>query len=216
MDRARFRVGFRMVFLGLLGLPLLAGCQGALFTAMYLIKGNDVEPEYTGLKNKHVAVVCRAQPGLAWAHPNLSKEVSRAVSKILATKGNKIKVVDQRKIEKRLDEAWDEFVEVGKAVDADMVVGIDLERLQLHEGQTLLRGRADVSIKVCDCKSGDVVYEKSPPQVVYPPNICIHTSEKSTTQFEREFVLVLADRISRSFCPYDPHADFGQDAQAAK
>lgn len=214
MSRRLPRIRICLVMSGMTWLAACVGCQSALFTAMYLIKGNDVQPEYTGLKNKQVAVVCRSQPGLHFTDPNLSKDVSHAVSRMLTTKGNKIKIVDQRKIDKRLDETWDEFVEIGKAVDADMVVGVDLERLQIHEGQTLLRGRAEASVKVFDCKTGEMVYEKSPPPIVYPPNLCIHTSEKSESQFRREFIQVLADRISRSFCPYNPHADYAQDAAA--
>ena len=41
-----------------------------------------------------------------------------------------------------------DYRDVGRGVKADMVVGIDLLSFNLHEGQTLLKGRAKVGVKV--------------------------------------------------------------------
>jgi hypothetical protein len=53
-----------------------------------------------------------------------------------------------------------DYRDVGRGVKADMVVGIDLLTFNLHEGQTLLKGRAKVGVKVYDMtKGGELVYK---------------------------------------------------------
>jgi len=228
MDRFCPRFRSRLWFVGLLlGLLTTAGCTNALFTAMYLLKGTDVEPEFPGLKGKTVAVVCRPLVSLQYQDSRVAKDLALRVGQALKLKGSKIKVIEQRKVEQWTDENnWDDFAEVGKALDAEMVLAIDLEYFHLYQGQTLFQGKANVSLKVIDMKKGkksgnkddasdetEVVFEKSPPQICFPPNSCIPTSEKQEAQFRREFILVLAERLSRHFCPHDPHADIAADAQ---
>ena len=64
----------------------------------------------------------------------------------------KIKTVNQRKVAKWTDEnTWEEYAEVGKAMKADMVVGINLEGFSLFQGQTLYQGKANATVRVYDC-----------------------------------------------------------------
>ena len=44
----------------------------------------------------------------------------------------------------------EDYLEIGKALKAEKVVGIDIESFSVLDGQTLFRGRATVSIRVYD------------------------------------------------------------------
>jgi hypothetical protein len=191
------------------------GCQSVLVTAMYLIKGTDVDPEFPGLKGKKVAVVCRSDT-LQSRNANASRELAVQMTNLLKDKVPKIQIVDQRKITKWTDEnTWEEFTEVGKAVKADIVVGVDLESFDIYQGQTLYQGKANASIRVYDCKDGNkMVFEKHIPQSLYPPNSAVPTSERREDQFRREYILVLADQIARHFYAHDAYADYNLDTNA--
>ena len=62
----------------------------------------------------------------------------------------------------------DDYLEIGKALKAEKVVGIDIESFSVLDGQTLFRGRATVSIQVYDVAEKQVEWHKSPPQIEYP------------------------------------------------
>jgi uncharacterized protein YbjQ (UPF0145 family) len=194
------------------------GCKAVLTTVMYVFKGTDVDPDFDELKGKKVAVVCRPMVSLQYNNSNVGHELAEQITSLLQQRVPKIKTIDQRKIVKWTDEnTWEQYAEVGKAVGADMVVGVDLERFSVYEGQTLYQGKANASVRVYDChKDGKMVFEKDIPQSVYPPNAAVPTSERTEPAFRREFVAVLADQIARYFYTHDPYADMAQDAAALK
>ncbi|MCX5673407.1 MAG: hypothetical protein NTX87_00205, partial [Planctomycetota bacterium] len=135
-------------------------------------------PEFGGLKGKHVAVVCRPLPSLQYSNSNVGRDLAGQITLLLQQNVPKIKTVDQRKIAKWTDEnRWEEYVEVGKAMKADVVVGIDLESFSLYQAQTLYQGKANATVQVYDCKSGKILFEKTMPQSVYPPNTAIFTAD---------------------------------------
>jgi hypothetical protein len=185
---------------------------------MYLFKGTDVDPDFKELEGKKVVVVCKPLVSLQYRNANVNRELAQQITLLLQEKVPKIKMVDQRKIAKWTDEnTWEEYPEVGKAMKADMVVGIDLESFSLYQAQTLYQGKANATVQVFDCKKGGkVVFEKTIPQSLYPPNSAVPTSERTEPEFRREFVLVLADQIARHFYTHDPYADMGQDAAAMR
>jgi hypothetical protein len=192
-----------------------AGCTSALFTMAYLFRGTDAPAECNKLKDKRVVVVCRPVVALQYRNARVEHDLAEQVSGLLRKNVPKIKVIDHRKAAEWMDEnTWDEYTQVGKALQADLVVGIDLEQFSLLQGQTLYQGRANVRVRVYDCKTGQLVFEKRPPQTVYPPNRVVQTSEKPEAEFRREFVRVLADQIARHFYDHDPHADIALDARS--
>jgi hypothetical protein len=196
------------------------GCQSLFFTAAYLFKGIDVPADFNDLKGKKVAVVCRAAPSLTYAAPNVSRDLAQQITVLLKEQVPKIKIIDQRKIAKWTDEnTWEEYPEVGKAVKADMVVGIDLESFSIYQGQTLYQGKANATVHVFDCSKeghGEEVYHTSIPQCVYPPTAPIPASDRTEPDFRREFTIELANRIGRCFYAHDANADYGKDADALK
>lgn len=217
MDSRRFpRCGRLVVLLTLLATLVAAGgCTSALATAVWLIKGPNIPAEFDGLREKRVVVVCRPATSSLYANPNVAKDISRHISRLLRRNISRIDVVEHGKVAEWLDtNTWDDFTEVGKALEADVVLGIDLEQFSIYQGQTLFQGKADFSIEVCDCASGEVVFEKDLPLVTYPPNHVISTSDVQESDFRREFVEVLSDQIARYFYPHDPRAYFAMDATA--
>lgn len=206
-----------LAMLIVVGLPAV-GCRSALFTAAYLLKGLDVDPDYGELKGKKVAVVCRPMASLMYAKSNVGRELAQQLSLLLQEQVPKIKVIDQRKVSKWADEnTWEEYAEVGKAMKADMVVAVDLESFSLYQGQTLYQGRANATVRVFDCtKKGKEVFRKSIPQCLYPPSAPMPASERTEPDFRAEFVRKLAEQIGRNFYAHDRYADFGQDAETLK
>ncbi len=217
MDRRCFRCGYLPALWFLAAVVIsTAGCQTLLTTAVYLVKGTNVDAEYAALKEKKVAVVCRPLASLTYRDSNVASDIARQVGILLRTKGRKIDVIDHSKVVEWTDEHdWTDYPQIGKALDADVVVGIDLLGFTVYNGQTLYQGKADVALKVYDCADdGKVVFEKELPQSVYPPNIGIETSSRPEAEFRRKFIRVLADQIGRHFYAHDPHADFALDATA--
>lgn len=190
-----------------------SGCTGALATAVWVLKGPNVDAEFDGLRGKRVAVVCRPLVSLTYRDSGVAKDIARQMNSLLQKNVYKIEMIDQRKIDEWIDEhSWDEYTEIGEALRADMVVGIDLERFRIFQGQTVYQGKANVVLKVYDCQSGELVFERRLPEVIYPPNSPRSTGSQQESDFRREYVSVLADQIARHFYPHDPHADFAMDA----
>jgi hypothetical protein len=216
MDR-RTALSYRLlVFVGLMIILVgLGGCTQGLFTLAYFIKGLDEDAECNALCGKRVVVVCRPIAALKYANARVDQELAEGISDLLKANVKKIKMVDHAKVAEWMDEhPWEEYAEVGKAMDADIVVGVDLEQFDLLQGQTLYQGRASTEIKVYDCKTGAVIFKKNPPQTAYPPNALIQTSEMREDQFRRVFIRVLSDRIGRYFYSHDAYADVGLDSRS--
>ncbi len=194
----------------------LAGCAKVLATAVYVIKGTNVPAEYEGLKEKKVAVVCRQLASLQYRDSTVPRDLAARVGSLLTQNGKKIEVIDQQKVSEWTDEnSWDEFQQIGRALEADVVLAIELEDFKLHQGQTLYQGRANVQLKVYDIKDGGkLVFEKSPRPSIYPPNTGIPASEKQESQFRREYLGILADEIGRHFYEHDSRATFAIDSTA--
>jgi hypothetical protein len=206
----------------LLGLVLLSlvtagGCQAVMFSAMYLFQGTTQDADFDGLNKKKVVVVCRQASGMEFSDPNVSKDLVKLITARLVKNGYKIEVVDPSKVERWEDEnSWDEFLTVGRAMKADMVLGIDLEQFGIRQGQTVFQGKANATVKVLDCKTGKETFSKPIAPLIYPPNHVISVADRQEAEFRREFEEVLAERLARFFYPHDPNDDIGMDAAAFK
>lgn len=200
---------------GALVIATAAGCN-LVATAMYVISGQNVAADYDGLKGKRVAVVCRPVISLQYKNTTVSRDLAKQIGQLLTKHVDKIKVKDQREIDQWTDEhEWEEYVEIGKAVDVDMVLGIDLEEFELYQGQTLYQGKANLNFAVYDVTKGrEAVYEKHLPQTHYPPNTAIPAGDLPEAQFRRKFVDVLAEQIARYFYDHDSTVDFASDSTA--
>ncbi len=218
MERSAMHRAILVVLLCAAGCWSLVGCRSAIVTAYTLFNGTDDKADFAGLQKKKVVVVCRPLMALQYWDANVAKELGSEVSQLLRQHVKNIQMVDPRKLSKWLDENnWEDYTDVGKAMNADMVLGIDLESFNIFQGQTLYQGKANVSIHVYDCKAGGKeVFTRTMPPTIYPPNSQIPTSDRQEGQFRREFTSVLAEQIARHFYPHDRNEDVAQDAEALR
>lgn len=212
------RFGRRLMLLALLAVVVTSGgCASALATAVWFVKGNNIDAAYDGLRDKRVAVVCRPLVGLTYRDSGVAKDLARKMNALLAKNVRAIETIDQRKVDEWIDEnMWEEYTEIGEALEADLVVGVDLERFSIYPGQTVYQGKAAVVLKVYDCSTREVVFEQRLPEVIYPPHSPRSAGNQHESDFRREYVGILADQIARHFYPHDAHADFAMDAKAMR
>jgi hypothetical protein len=191
------------------------GC-GPIATLAWLIHGPEMIPaEFEGLKGKRVAVVCLDANSLSGSGGE-ADTVAKAVAISLQKNVSDIHVVRQNEVADWLDNHGDDLTDyrdVGRGVKADMVVGIDLLTFNLHEGQTLLKGRSKVGVKVYDMKKGgELVYESAPKEISWPENGARHVTENEAN-FRTVFIGMLAERVARDFYPVELAQNFGTDAR---
>ena len=216
MDRKpnRFsRLGVSLIGLVLLGTSL--GCQGALLTAMYLTGGSETKAEFSDLKEKKVAVVCVPQVELKFRNLNATSQLSSSVGKLIQKHLKKTTVIDQEKVADWIDNhTYEEYAEIGRGVDADIVIAIDLYDFDIYKGQTIFQGNASYSISVVDCKTTETVFEKTPNPCKWPPTGGVPTTDQSESQFRTRFMKVLSEEIARTFYSYDHRDFFANDSSA--
>ena len=192
--------------------PCLGGCS-TLFTVAYLVQPADVPAEFKGLKGKHVAVVCRPIVELEFSDAGSARELAALVDAQLKTNVRKVAIIGQQEVARWFDEnSWVDYPTLGKALDADYVVGIDLERFRLHEGSTLYRGRATATVRVFDVKTGAVAFEKRIDDFSFPANSGIPSTDQSESQFRAMFLDMLARRVSRCFHAYESRETFAEES----
>ena len=198
-----------------LAMALAAGCS-LIPTIAYIIKPEDVAAEFDGFNGKRVAVICRAT-SLEYAYPTVSRDLAVRVATLLKRNGHKIDVVDERELADWVDKHdWNDYREVGRALKADMVLGIDLERFELSRGSTLLQGQADVKLAAYDIKKNLTLWEKRPQTIKFPPNSQIPTADRQEDDFRREFLGVLAEQVAHHFYAYDSRKNFASDSTALR
>ena len=196
-------------------LTAIPGC-GPLATVAWLIHGPEMIPaEFDGLKDKRVAVVCLDANSLSGPGGE-ADAVGKAVTMLLTKNVPGIRVVRQNEVADWLDTHGSDITDyrdVGRGVKADMVVGIDLLAFNLHEGKTLLKGRAKVGVKVYDMKKGgELVYEAAPKEIAWPKDGARHVTENEAG-FRTTFIGMLAERIARDFYSVELTTSFSDDAR---
>ncbi len=204
---------------GLLGIGVLAnslGCVGTMANLIHVAKGNMVPARCEALEESRVAVVCVSNSE-AFGPTSASVALAKQVQQLLQANVKKIELVEAQVVADWIDEnGWDylDYVALGKGVEAEKLVAIDLDGFSLHEGRTLFKGRADVSITVYDLTEearGREVYATIPPQIQYPINSGYHTTDLSEAAFRRKFLTIVASQIARHFYAYDAKEDYARD-----
>jgi hypothetical protein len=209
---ARITPAVRIAAFALL-LPLFAGGCSIITTVAYLVRPeNDAPAEFKGLRGKHVAVVCKPIVELEFSDASSARELASMVGAQLAQNVRKARVIDQREVARWIDEnAWVDYPTLGKSLDADIVVGIDLEQFRMHEGSTLFRGRSSAKVRVYDVAEKTVLFEKRIDDFTFPGDSAVPSTDQSEAQFRSLFLQVLSRRIARSFHAYDSRACFAEE-----
>lgn len=209
----------RLPMIGMTSVLLLcaSGCMGA-FANLYHAAGLDKLPaEYEGLKKSHVAIVTITDSSL-YSDDAAARTLSRRVGELLLKEVKEMTLVREDQIEQWRDtNGWDsiDFLSIGKGVKADKVVGIELTNMQLRDGATLYRGRADIMVTVTDTKTGNVLYKKELDEFTYPISSGQYTSETTESKFQKLYLSMLAKQIARMFHPYDFAETIATDAAIA-
>ncbi|MCI0362038.1 MAG: hypothetical protein L0211_26445 [Planctomycetaceae bacterium] len=189
------------------------GC-GTLPTIAYWVYGNKVKAKFNGLEKKRVAVVCLDANSLKGPGSE-ADNIAKAVSRSLGFNVTDIQLVRHSEVADWFDnhdQDVADYADIGRGVKADMVVGIDLESFSIHEGQTLLKGRASVATRVYDMqRGGEVVYESALREITWPESGARHVTE-SEANFRVAFIQTLAMKISHEFYDYEAEEDYGLDA----
>lgn len=203
-----------------LGLVLVlctsTGCIGLAAQLFYVIKGHKSPAAYKGLEGQRVAVVCVSEAD-AFGPDTLTYTINKAVSVKLASSVKRITVVPPTEIEKWLDvNGWsrNDFTQIGRGVNADKVVAIEVGNYTIREGATLYKGRANLTISVHDVKKGgQVVFVQGPQEFVFPQNgrPAIQTTDR---KFETLYLAKLTDHIARLFYEHDALDSVAEDASA--
>jgi len=192
---------------------LAIGCKSGMETVALLYEGYDIPPEFDGLKGKKVAVVCKPLTSQEFSNARAARALAEGISDRLKAHIKDIHIVDSQQVANLIDEkGMEDYAQIGKAMKADKVVGIDIVSFGVLDGQTLFRGRAMVSVQVYDVAENHIEWRKSPPEIVYPRTCSTPAADISETDFCNQFVGILAEQIARFFYPHDRHDDYGDDA----
>jgi hypothetical protein len=174
-----------------------------------------IPAEFEGLAEHRVAVVCLSESSSSFGPRPVSEELCREVSRLLAENVRKIELIEPQKVQSWMDEHdWNQvdYREIGKGVGAEYLVAVDILSFSLHDGQTMYKGRAEVSIAVYNLTGdGDEVFRSAPPEIHFPVNGSQHTTDISEKEFRRRFINIVAQRVARHFYPYDFKDDFASD-----
>lgn len=192
----------------------LVGCVGLIANLMHVAGADLVPAAFPGLAERRVAVVCVSNSDF-FGPTSTSSQLARRINRLLNEKVSKIDLVEQQQIEEWIDQNnWDsvDFRAIGKGVDAELVVAVNVESLSLHEGKTLYKGRADVEVVVYDMtQGGKEVFSQSPRQVEYPGSSGVPTQEISERQFRQRYLDFVAGRVARHFHRFDLADDYALD-----
>ncbi len=201
-----------LITLAAVVLPAASGCS-TLLTAAYLFQPADVPAEFTGLRGKHVAIACRPIVELEFTDAGSARELASLVGAQIGSKVRRTRIISQQEVARWVDEnSWVDYPSLGKSLDADLVVGVDLEAFRLHEGSTLYRGRATAHVKVYEVATKKIVFEKRIDDFSFPANTAIPASDQSEAEFRGMFLQMLSQKISRCFHAYESREVFAEDS----
>ncbi len=194
------------------------GCIGGAAQLMYVLFGHKVDAEFPGFKDKRVAILTMADAS-SFGPDTLSETISRAVAIKLGNNIKKIDIVPQGEIADWMDvNGWGrpDHKELGKGVNADFVLVIELEDYGIHEGKTIYKGHSNIKIDVYDMNDdGRVVYSLGPDEFIFPRDgrPAIESSER---KFEAFYLSRLADSVARHFHSFDSTEMAAMDSELMK
>ncbi|MEM0926648.1 MAG: hypothetical protein AAGJ83_11465, partial [Planctomycetota bacterium] len=146
------------------------GCLGVISNIMHVTGADKTPAAYDGLSDCRVAVVT-ATENSQFGDDTSARILSRVVRQWIGSEVKDIDLVREDTIADWRDtHGWDqlEFAEIGRGVEADKVLAIEVANLKLRDGQTLYRGYADVLVTVIDSKTGEELYSAEIEEFEYP------------------------------------------------
>lgn len=210
------RLAGRCLFL--LATTLVAASSGcALLYQVANGDGHMVEPKFTGLAGKRVAVVCMPSSA-AYDSEDTSVLLAQSIERLLRERVKEIETVRHDEVADWMDHNdWDDVdygLEIGRGVKADMVLAVNLDEYNIHEGTTLFKGRAAYSAVVYDVAANKEVFRLNELDYEFPKSHAQHVSTISEQAFKRQFISILANHIAKNFYKYKFVEDFAGDGAA--
>lgn len=195
------------------------GCIGVTSHFMYWIKGNRVDPEFDGLEGKRVAVVVVSN-ATPYGPDVATKLLTQKIRMRLSNEVKKIDLVSRGDLENWIDNHdWDQldYLEIGKGVNADVVLAVELDGYMIQNRSSMFRGNTNFSIQVYDLnkESGSIatpVYGKGPIEYAYPRDNPVPSMSLSQNVFEKQFISELGEQISNYFCGYEAPDQIAREA----
>ncbi|AMV33863.1 hypothetical protein VN12_17170 [Pirellula sp. SH-Sr6A] len=189
------------------------GCVRLASNLLYAIKGRNNPAEFEGLEEKKVAVLV-SNNGVHTSDAS-SLVLARNINLLLQNKVKKVRMISQDEVDRMIQDQQlgkVDPIQVGERLGADFVIDIDVSDLKLYDGKTLYKGQCSASVTTYKCKDGrEIVFRKLHPEFIYPKTGAPVTDMDEAT-FRRVYLMTLAERVSRSFYPYDPATDVARDA----
>lgn len=212
---------FRLASWGLIlcTLTMSSGCIGLAANLLHAIHGNNRPAEFRGLENKRVAVIVATESGIG--SNQAAKTLMTFIQTALSTNmKKKVEIVRSQEVDKWLDQnGWTEAdpVEIGRGVNADMVLMVDLLNLQLNDGPTLYRGQSDINVSVYDVKDmGKLAYRKQISEFSFPTMGGTPVSDTSESKFRAAYLGIVANKVSSLFYQIEATSDFALDATSSR
>ena len=203
-----------MAVLALALMSLNSGCVGLLAQFGYWTGGAEVAAEFDGLTDKRVAVVCVSDSS-SYGPGTDTLLLAASVGALLAQNIEEIEIVRPDEIADWVDRNdWDgtDYEEVGRGVEAEMVVAVELSGFGLYEGQTLYKGRANLRVSVLDLtEGGKEVFRRNLTELTFPVNGAYPATDFTENKFRRAFLQILAQQAAKFFYEYEMMDDFGRD-----
>jgi len=209
------RLTFTLLLLGAIGIS--SGCIGATANLMYMLYGLKVDAEYEGLEDSRVAIIVVSDAS-AYGPDTLTSVVGRAMAIRLKQNVEGITLIPQNVVENWKDtHGWDQvdFRAIGKGVNADKVIGIEIGSYSIKEGSTLFKGRSMVTTTVFDLTeegAGEAVFSQGPAEYLFPKGHARPAISTNERAFEAVYLAKLVDNIARNFYPYDKAEGVAEDA----
>lgn len=202
-------------FLWLLILCILTttGCTRLITLGALLVYGTELPAEFKDLQGKRVAVAVVTPNGIQ--NDPASAILSRQLNALLAMNVKKISMVDSQEVDevsKDFQRGAYDMVKLGKRLDAEYLVAVQLSDLELHDGPTLYKGRCKCMVSVYKVPDGETpVFVKDHSNFSAPAS-GISKTAMDEAKFQGIYLGLLAKFIAMNFHPHERGADVAIDA----
>lgn len=187
------------------------GCVSLAANMIGAFKGNNFPVAYKDLEGQSVAIVCSCD-----TDSSVPRSLTNFIEANLNSNIDDIEVIRQAEVERWLDShgrTEEDYYAIGKGVEADKLLAVEVHNFSLNNGATLYRGEADVMVTVYDIPSGGKkVFSREMLEFAYPEIGGRSVTDTSLAKFRGQYLTILAKKVSGLFYPVDVTEGFAIDA----
>ncbi len=190
------------------------GCAAVASNLLHAIYGHDQPPEYAGLKKQRIAILAANEQGIM--RDSVTHGIAGTVRMAMAGKLKKASFVTDEEMNRWLIDVTDRYDavrNVGKGVNADVVIMVKISNMKLMDGKTMYRGVSDVDVELYDVEQDKTMFTKSLPAYTYPQAAAISTTEMDIEKFQKLYVMTVGERVSRYFVSHPMGSGIAEDAK---